>query len=163
VQRGSISTRLIVGAVLVLAAAAVANDLRPAASSAPVAPPSAHVRTQEVQHPGGRQAIQRIGAAWARRLAANGLGGCFRTGAELCGRLNCARDGGYRLANCKPPTSAYRQSFRAARVDGVVIEQYEALAMLSNGERIRLEADGGTWWVVALGRRVGRGFFEKPG
>jgi hypothetical protein len=150
VQRGSISSRLIVGAVLVLAAVAAVDALMPGSSSKPSSSPPATLRLPELRHAGGRPAVERIGTAWVRRFAANGLHDCFHTGRGLCVRLKRERP-------------AYRRSFRSAGVDDVVVSHYEALAMLSNGERIRLEADGGTWWVLALGRHVGRGFFEKPG
>lgn len=119
--------------------------------------------SRQIQHPGGRRTIDRISAEWARRFASNGLDGCFHTGRELCDRLRCIRAGGAKVARCTPPSRAYRRSFRAATVDGVVLVRYEALAMLSNRELIRLQADGGDWRVLAVGRHVGRGFFEKPG
>ena len=119
--------------------------------------------TSEIEHAGGRREIERVGAAWARRFAANGLDHCYHTGRELCDRLHCIHVGGHKVPNCRLPTGPYRRSFRAAAVDDAVIEQYEAVAMLSNGETIRLHADEGTWWILALGPDVGRGFFEKPG
>ena len=151
------------GAVLVLAAFAVADTLRSHPATAPVAAPRVTGATPAIGHPGGRRTIERVGAEWSRRFAANGLDHCFHTGRELCDRLHCIHAGGHKLVNCRLPTRPYRRSFRAAAVDDVVIEQYEALALLSNGQMIRLQADGGTWWVLALGEHVGRGFFEKPG
>jgi transcription-repair coupling factor (superfamily II helicase) len=82
---------------------------------------------------------------------------------ETRDQLRCIRTGGVTVATCRLPTPAYKRSFGAATVDGVVIVRYEALAMLSNREMIRLQADGGTWRVLAVGGHVGRGFFEKPG
>jgi hypothetical protein len=163
VKGASISSRLIVGAVLVLAAVAVADALRPGPASDPLSSPRETVSIPEIQHPGGRPEIERIGAEWARRFASNGLDDCYHTGQELCEHLHCIEAGGHKVASCRLPTHAYRRSFRAAAVDAVLIEQFEALARLSNGELIRLHADGGTWWVLALGLDVGRGFFEKPG
>ena len=119
--------------------------------------------TLETAPPGGRPELERIGAQWARQFASNGLDGCYHTGQELCEQLHCIQPGGHKVANCRLPTPAYRRTFRAAAVDWVVIEQYEAVAKLSNGELIRLQAARGTWWVLALGPDVGRGFFEKPG
>jgi hypothetical protein len=163
VQRGSISSRLIVGAVLVLAAFAVADAVRSGPPTPVASPRGTAFATSEIEHPGGRREIERVGAEWSRRFAANGLDHCFHTGQELCDRLHCIHVGGHKLPNCRLPTRPYRRSFRAAAVDDVVIEQYEALAQLSNGASIRLQADGGTWLVLALGPHVGRGFFEKPG
>jgi hypothetical protein len=152
-----------VGAVLVLAVVAVADALRPGRAADRFSSPRETVAVPEIQQPGGKPAIERIGAAWARHFASNGLDDCFHTGQELCDRLHCIRVGGHRIATCKLPTPAYRRSFRTAAVDVLVVEQYEALARLSNGELIRLHADGGTWWVLALGPDTGRGFFEKAG
>jgi hypothetical protein len=163
VQRGSISSRLIVGAVLVLAAVAVADTFRDGPAAEQAASPRETASVPQVQHPGGRRTIDRISAEWARRFASNGLDGCFHTGRELCDQLRCIRTGGVTVATCRLPTPAYRRSFEAVTVDGVVIVRYEALAMLSNREMIRLQADGGTWRVLAVGGHVGRGFFEKPG
>ena len=163
VQRGRIWGRLVVGAVLVLAAFAVADSLRPNSASRPVASGRSIFSPPEIEHPGGRREIDRVGAEWAQRFATNGLDDCYRTGQELCERLHCIQAGGHKLASCRLPTRAYRRSFRAASVAVVVIERSEALARLSNGELIRLEAEGGTWRVLALGADVGRGFFEKPG
>jgi len=163
VQRGSISSRLIVGAVLVLALAAVADALKPGSGSPSLSSPPERVSSPGIQHPGGKPAIERIGAEWARRFASNDLSTCYHTGQELCERLHCIHAGGYKVANCRLPTRAYRRSFRDAAVDDVFIEQHEAVARLSNGQVIRLEADRGAWWVLAVGRDVARGFYEKPG
>ncbi len=151
------------GAVLVLAAVAVADALRPGRAADRFSSSPKTVSIEEIQHPGGKQVIERIGAEWARRFASNDLSDCYHTGHELCDQLHCIHAGGYKVANCRLPTRGYRRSFRAATVDDVFIEQYEAVARLSNGEVIRLHAEGGTWWVLAVGRDVGRGFYEKPG
>jgi hypothetical protein len=163
VRRGAISSRVVVGAVLVLAVLAAADALRSDPASDPVTSPSATVSIQEVERPGGKPKIERIGDEWARRFAANGLDDCYHTGQELCEQLHCIHVGGYKLPNCRLPTTSYRRSFRAAKVDDVVIKQYRAAAMLSNGEMIELVGDGGTWTILELGGDAGRGFFEKPG
>ena len=162
-SRGSLSSRLVVAAVLVLAALAAVDSIRGGPPAAPTSPVDAPVNARETQHAGGRRAIERIGAQWARALAANGLADCFHTGEELCARLHCAHIGLHVIPNCRRPTAAYRRTFRHAAVRDVLIKQDEAVAVLSNGEAIELHADRGTWWVLQLGRGAGRGFFEKPG
>ena len=105
------------GAVLVLAAAAVVDAVKPGKGSAPEPALRATVSIPELQRAGGSRAIERIGAAWSRRFASNGLVDCYRTSRELCARLHCSQGG----VNCTLPTRAYRRSFRAVAVDGVVI------------------------------------------
>lgn len=146
-----------------LAVLAAADALRPDAASNPVTSPRDAVLIQKVERPGGKPEIERIGNEWARRFAANGLDHCFHTGQELCEQLHCIHPGGYKLPNCRLPTISYRRSFRAAKVDDVVVKQYRAVAMLSNGEMIELDGDGGTWTILELDGDAGRGFFEKPG
>ena len=164
-SRGSLSSRLVVAAVLVVAALAVADSIRGGSSASPA--PRSHgvlkVSENRPLPPNGQKAIERIGTAWARHLASNGLSDCFHTGEELCGQLHCIDVGGQKRASCRMPTAAYRRSFRGADVVDVLVKDWEAVAMLSNGEPIELHADEGTWWVLQLGRGAGRGFFEKPG
>jgi hypothetical protein len=163
VKRASISSRLVVGAVLLVAALAAVDALRPDKAAGPRSDPGETVAVPEIQHAGGREEIERIGAGWARRFASNGLSGCYHTGQELCEQLHCVHVGGYKLPNCRLPTRSYRRTFRGAAVDDLVIRESEAAARLSNGEVIGLHADEGTWWVQALGGDAARGFFEKPG
>jgi hypothetical protein len=162
-SRGSIGSRLIVAAVLVLAAFAAADALWPGTDAGLPSSARETVAIPESQDPGGTRVIDRVGAEWARRFASNGLADCYRTGEELCERLHCVHVGGYRVPNCRLPTPAYRRTFRGAAVDFLVVRQDEAAARLSNGEMIELRADAGKWRVLALGGGAGRGFFEKPG
>ena len=78
----------------------------------------------------------------------------------LCERFACERVGGVKITNCKPPTSAFRNSFFGATVQEVKIKAYRAAARFSNGEVVELFGDGGTWMIEKVGWNAGRRFFE---
>jgi hypothetical protein len=146
-----------VGAVLVLIALAAVDALR---SRQDRASPS----TETVPIPGLRlpaeQEVTQIAIDWARRFAARDSATCDHMSQPLCERLACMHVGGYKLRNCKLPTRAYRASFAEALIEDVDIKNYRATARFSNGEKIVLHGDGGTWMIIKLGGRAGTEEFE---
>jgi hypothetical protein len=107
-------------------------------------------------------ADQAVGVAaneWARLFAASDRAACERYMTQpACEREGCERVGNRKIENCRPPPAAFRQSFRDARVEDVVVKGKVATARFSNGERVRLvrvEGTGpnGVWWIDRFGGR----------
>jgi hypothetical protein len=153
--------RLVVGAVLLLAALAIADALRPGPADDPLSSPNETIAIPE-RHVSADREIEAIAEKWARRFAAHGADDCFHTSQQLCEQLQCVHVGGYKLPNCRLPTRAYRASFDDAHVENVSIQSSRAKARFSNGEAIVLHGDGGTWTIIALGRKVGSPAFDFP-
>jgi hypothetical protein len=155
--RGSLSTRLIVVAVVLIALLAAADALRHHPDR--VSPSTQTVSIPEERLP-PEQEIARIGTDFARGFAASDSGACDHMSQPLCERLHCRHVGGVRLPNCTVPTRAYRASFAEAVIEGVAIKKYRATARFSNGEKIVLHGDGGTWMIMRLGGTAGPGSVE---
>ena len=157
-----ISTSLILAGLGVLALLAVVDALRSGGSSTlaetvPTAPSltaEQEVVTAPNLNPG--QAIERVGNTWARLFAAGPLSAaCEYETQPLCERIACERVGGFKIRNCTPPTSAFRNSFFGATVHDIEIQGHRAAARFSNGEVAMLFGDGGTWSIHKLGGKAG--------
>jgi hypothetical protein len=127
--------------------------------------------TGTAKQPGSaEQAVELAANEWARLFAASDPAACERFEAQpACERENCQRVGGGKVENCTPPSPAFRNSFRDARVEDVAIDGKFAAARFSNGETVRLErVDGsgpnGIWLIVRFGGDAGRMLLEQaPG
>jgi hypothetical protein len=110
------------------------------------------------------QRIESTGNRWARRFAASASTDCRFTAQPFCERLSCEPISGP-IENCTKPSARYRESFRDATIEDVVIKGQRAAARFSNGEVIELGhihgyAVGGLWWIDKLGGNAGRNFFK---
>ena len=113
------------------------------------------------------QAVELSANEWARLFAASDNAACERYMAQpACEREACERVGNRKIENCTPPSSAFRNSFRDARVEDVAIKGESAGARFSNGETVRLmrvEGTGpnGVWWIEKFGGDAGRKLLEQ--
>jgi hypothetical protein len=104
--------------------------------------------------------VERISKKWAA-LFARRPGTCRYLGSQpLCERINCVRAGGFKIPNCTPPSSEFRQSFGGATVQTVAIKSDRAAVRFSNGAVIVLGRHMGSWLIDKLGENAGREFFE---
>jgi hypothetical protein len=124
--------------------------------------------TGTARQPGStEQAVEHAANEWARLFAASDPAACERFMAQpACERESCERPGGGEVANCRPPSPAFRDSFRNARVEDVVVEGRSAGARFSNGETVRLDrVDGtgphGVWRILEFGGDAGRELLEQ--
>jgi hypothetical protein len=98
------------------------------------------------------QEIAQTAIAWAR-LFAGDRGGAAPATCEYmtqpgCERINCERVGGRPIANCTPPSLAFRSSFADATVEVVAIEGEQASVRFTNGKVVLLVNVGaGVWWI----------------
>jgi hypothetical protein len=98
------------------------------------------------------QEIEQTAIAWAR-LFAGDRGGAAPATCEYmtqpgCERINCERVGGRPIANCTPPSLAFRRSFADATVEVVAIEGEQASVRFTNGKVVLLVNVGaGVWWI----------------
>ncbi|HEX6582624.1 MAG TPA: hypothetical protein VF056_03405 [Thermoleophilaceae bacterium] len=114
-----------------------------------------------------QQAVELAASEWARLFAASDDAACERYMTQpACERESCERVGKGTIANCKPPSPTFRNSFRHARVEQVAIERKFAAARFSNGETVRLiHVEGtkptGVWWIDQFGGDAGRKLLER--
>jgi hypothetical protein len=166
-MRGSvILTSFIVAGIGVLGALAVADALRSEPSSSTSATPTS--TTPSISTEEDEQQIELIGNQWAPLFAAGRTPGCSVGEGlivliqPLCERIACQRAGGVKIRNCTRPTSAFRDSFAEATVQGIEIKGNppRAAARFSNGEVIELVEWGSSWAIAELGGNAGSTFFE---
>ena len=111
--------------------------------------------------------IEETGNRWARLFAASDPDACARYMTQpACERASCVRVGPESVRHCKPPSAAFRLSFRGARVDDVVVNGKFAGARFSNGRTVLfIHVEGtkpnGAWWIDKFRGNAGRAFFEK--
>jgi hypothetical protein len=113
------------------------------------------------------QRIEFSANEWARLFAASDPAACERYMVQpACERLDCMRVGNRPVENCRPPSRAFRQSFRGARVEEIAIERKFAGVRFSNGRTIELihvegsEPDG-VWLIERFRGDPGRRYFEN--
>jgi hypothetical protein len=87
--------------------------------------------------PSPEQGIEQAGSEWAPLFAGRERF-CELMTQPACGRVNCETISGP-VANCTPPSSEFRKSFRDATVKDVAITGDTAAARFSNGETVELE------------------------
>jgi hypothetical protein len=127
--------------------------------------------TGTARQPGaGQQAVELAANEWAPLFAASDPAACERYMVQpACEREDCQRASGRKVENCTPPSPAFRDSFRDARVEKVAIERKFATAKFSNGETVRLihvegTAPNGVWLIDQFGGDTGRKLLEQaPG
>ena len=185
--RGSLSTRLIVAAVLMIAALAAADALRPASGSSSRVDTHATIQIAREDQPrrseknAGRgtgqwspyglpdasvaavsldDEVEVTGRLWASSFGSRDGVDCSYMTKPLCERVTCEHVGGYRPKACRPVGWAFRKSFKDARVGDVAIEGDRAAIKFSNGRVVELFRKRGSWWVGKLGPHAGRGFFD---
>jgi hypothetical protein len=117
-----------------------------------------------------RQAVEVTAGEWAHLFAISDPAACGRYMTQpACEREQCDRVGSGKIANCRPPSATFRNSFRDARVEEVAIGRKFAAARFSNGETVRLirvegTAPNGVWLIDDFGRDAGRKLLEQaPG
>jgi hypothetical protein len=151
---------LIAAAVSVVAVLAIADGLRSGGASSPTAAPPARAPATRFTPPlAPKQEIERVGSRWAA-LFARGEDNCSHMTQPLCERIACERVGRRKIRNCKPPTSAFRRSFKEASVLEIFFKDRGAAARFSNGEVVEFESVGDTWWMREIGPNAGREFFK---
>jgi hypothetical protein len=105
---------------------------------------------------------------WARLFATSDPDTCRSMTQPACQREDCVRVNPRdptppRIKGCTPPSPEYRESFRGASVDEIVVSGRRAAARFINGEAAELfrpySAD--FWLIRKFGENAGRGFFEK--
>jgi hypothetical protein len=111
------------------------------------------------------QKIEQAGNEWAA-LFAGGERFCELMTQPACERNTCESVAGP-VANCTPPSSAFRKSFRDATVEDVAIKGDKAAARFSHGETVELQkvenisdplAEGGDrtdWLIDKVGGNAG--------
>ena len=120
------------------------------------------------------QKIERNANAWALLFAASDPAACEGYMAQpACERMDCTRVGNRPIENCTPPSRAFRQSFRGARVVEVAIHDgrfgegsqfRRAGVRFSNGRSVLVTGveegaeEGGAWLIE---RFQGNPGFEK--
>jgi hypothetical protein len=162
-------TWLIIGGVATLLVLAVADALRSSesenarseatASSTNEASPTTTASTTEegeesraVRRPSldDWHEIAQTGNEWARLFAAGGSA-CKHMTQPACERMACERVGAQPIANCTPPSLAFRRSFADATVEAVAIEGEQASVRFTNGKVVLLVNVGaGVWWIHKL-------------
>ena len=114
-----------------------------------------------------KQAVELAAREWARLFAASDPAACERFMTQpACERVDCQRAGGRKVENCTPASSAFRNSFRDARVKEVAVDRKFAGVRFSNGETARLihvegTAPLGVWWIEELGGDAGRKLLDQ--
>jgi hypothetical protein len=70
--------------------------------------------------------------------------------------------GSGKIRNCTRPSSEFRNTFRDASVEKIVIRGRRAAARLTNGEAVELvyPPASDTWMIHKFGENAGRGFFN---
>ena len=151
------STQKKIGAFAVAAAIGVAV----------VAPMPAQARSPEQQ-------IERFGNKWAPAFAAGSPKHMGQPALEQM--FGCKGPGGGKIRNCTPLSSAYRKSFKDARVQDIAIKYSpsqagvnfgSAAVKFSNGKAVELyfqgAAPGGAKFnasIAKIGGKAGRRFFK---
>ena len=161
-------TWLIIGGVAALLVVAVADALRSesenarseatASSTNEASPTTTTSTTVEGEGSGTSRAVRRpslddwheiaqTGNEWARLFAAGGRA-CKHMTQPACERMACERVGARPIANCTPPSLAFRRSFADATVAVVAIEGEQASVKFTNGKVVLLVNVGaGVWWI----------------
>ena len=114
---------------------------------------------------------ERIGTkanAWAALFAEGGWPpSVWRYMGQPAGeRMGCERVGNRAIANCTPPSAAFRQSFADATVDRVVLTRdHHATAEFSNGESVEFQGPAPWYiterWVKTITRGHGTGATDR--
>ena len=123
------------------------------------------------------QKIEGNANAWARLFAASDPAACERYMVQpACERLDCMRVGNRPIENCTPPSRAFRNSFRGARVEEVAIQDRRfgegsqnrrAGVRFSNGRTVLVTSvgqgpeQGGVWWIERFQGNPGRRLFDR--
>ena len=110
-------------------------------------------------HIGSQEQRIALGAnEWARLFAASDTRTCDEYMTQpACERMACERVASGRIENCTPPSTAYRRSFRDARVQEIAIRGETAAARFSNGETVVLvKVADGAWLIHRFGGTAGR-------